>query len=74
MPLAQYPVDSNAVQWPSELQQPPRPSVQGMLEVAQEGIELLAVLVVGGRVATQPPETQVAPRAQHLPPRESGHL
>lgn len=48
--------------------------MHGILEVAQEGMELLVVLVLGGRVATQPPETQVAPRAQHLPPRESGHL
>ena len=30
--------------------------------------------MVGGRVATQPSETQVAPREQHLPPRELGHL
>lgn len=48
--------------------------MQGMFEVAQEGMVLLVVLVVGGRVATQPLEMQVAPREQHLPPRELGHL
>lgn len=44
-----------------------------MLEVAQDGMELLVVLVVGGRVDTQPFVTQVRPRGQHTPPRELGH-
>lgn len=61
------------VQWAAELQQPPMSSVQGISEVGHEGMELLVVLEVGGRVATQPLEMQVAPREQHLPPRESGH-
>lgn len=47
--------------------------MHGMLEVAQEGMELLVVLVVGGRVDTQPFVTQVRPRGQHTPPRELGH-
>ncbi|KFY25263.1 hypothetical protein V493_04738 [Pseudogymnoascus sp. VKM F-4281 (FW-2241)] len=61
------------VQCAPELQQPPRPSVQGTLEVAQEGMELPVVLGAGGRVATQPFEMQVAPKEQHTPPRELGH-
>lgn len=47
--------------------------MHGVLEVAQEGMELLVVLVVGGRVDTQPFVTQVRPRGQHTPPRELGH-
>lgn len=67
-------MDARAVQYAPEWQQPPRPSVHGILEVAQEGMELLLVVLdAGGRVATQPFEMQVWPRPQQLPPREEGH-
>lgn len=58
--------------WP-ELQQPPRPSVQGSWVVAaQEGVEMVLV-VLGGTLATQPDVTQTCPKAQQRPPSDKGH-
>jgi hypothetical protein len=44
-----------------------------MLEVAQEGMELLVVLDEGGSVATQPFKMHVRPMVQQMPPRDWGH-